>query len=361
MISSTRRRFLLRTLGLSCGLPLALPARGIQSPPASPSVSANVKRAVNEGLEFLALRQLPDGSIGSRFARGSVAVTSLAGLAFLAGGHHLSRGRHGRVVRRMLDYVLAQEASTPTGFLFAPTESEQPRMYSHGFGTLFLAEVYGMIPDAPLQRRARTALERAVQATISSQNREGGWRYDIKPPPMADVSVTICQIMALRAARNAGLYVPKDTVERCVRFVRECRTPDGGFSYFKGQGPSAFARTAAGVVALYSAGIYDPDEEPLIRRGLDYLNRFRPGTLNADQMLPDHYYYGQYYAALAMWTAGGQYWADWFPALTSELLRRRSSRADGAWDDFRWGPEFATAMACIVLQLPNNYLPIMQK
>ena len=32
----------------------------------------------------------------------------------------------------------------------------------------------------------------------------------------------------------------------------------------------------------------------------------------------------------------------------------------GGWEDFN-GPAYATAMALIILQLPNNYLPIMQK
>ena len=33
-----------------------------------------------------------------------------------------------------------------------------------------------------------------------------------------------------------------------------------------------------------------------------------------------HYFYGHYYAAQAMWTAGGDYWAEWYPPIRDELL-----------------------------------------
>jgi prenyltransferase beta subunit len=173
--------------------------------------------------------------------------------------------------------------------------------------------------------------------------------------------------MALRSARNAGLAVPTKVVEECIKYVKACQNADGGFSYFRQSGPqerrpSGFARSAAGVVALYSAGIYTGPE---IDRGLHYLMQFKPGSGGFRR--PDgpeaHYYYGQYYAAQAMWTAGGQFWAEWFPAIRDELLTRsRAARGyGGAWTDITTSDHYATAMACIILQIPNNYLPILQK
>ena len=73
-------------------------------------------------------------------------------------------------------------------------------MYGHGFATLFLAEVYGMHPDPDLRQK----LVKAVKLIINTQNDEGGWRYQPERRE-ADISVTICQVMALRAARNAGI------------------------------------------------------------------------------------------------------------------------------------------------------------
>ncbi|VTS03957.1 prenyltransferase/squalene oxidase repeat-containing protein [Tuwongella immobilis] len=322
-------------------------------------MTPEAERAVERGLSFLATTQADDGSFGDRqLYRGNVSVTSLAALAFMAGGHQPGRGRYGSNVLRALQFVLSKEQRQPAGFLHNPIGPQQLQMYSHGFGTLFLAEVYGMIPDRELQKRTRDTLERAVQLIIRAQNSEGGWRY--QPfPQMADVSVTICQIMALRSARNAGLFVPKSTVDRCVKYVMECQTPDGGFSYFRQQGPSAFARSAAGVVALYCAGIYKGKE---IDRGLKYLSDYHPTQGISRRDVPEmHYYYGQYYAAQAMWTAGGKFWENWFPAIRDELVARVRQRGDGVWTDVTTCNHYATAMACIILQISNNYLPILQK
>ncbi|NDE64156.1 MAG: prenyltransferase, partial [Chlamydiae bacterium] len=49
---------------------------------------------------------------------------------------------------------------------------------------------------------------------------------------------------------------------------------------------------------------------------------------------------------------------DWFPYIRDELITRQ--RPDGSWFDQVCG-HYATAMACLVLQTPNNYLPIFQK
>ena len=121
-------------------------------------------------------------------------------------------------------------------------------------------------------------------------------------------------------------------------------------------GTAAFARSAAGVVALYSAGLY---RDTAIEKGLKYLMRYKP---RRDLTRHDvHYFYGHYYAAQAMWTAGDTYWSEWYPAIRDELVAR-SRHVDGEcfWTDAVC-PHYATAMACIILQIPNNYLPILQK
>jgi hypothetical protein len=368
----TRRRFLARSAALAAGVTLGATGRAnengdVESPDEN-FVTPDVLRTVERGLAYLGRSQQHDGSWGEGFQyQADVAVTSLAALALMAGGHQPGRGPYGDNVQRALAFVLSKEVPGTPGFLYnhrqgggMPMAVQQRAMYSHGFGTLFLAEVYGMIPDRDLAQRTRGTIERAIQLIVNAQNKDGGWRYTPKPE-QADISVTICQIMALRAARNAGFFVPKSTVERCIKYVRECQTSDGGFSYFKQVGASAFARSAAGVVALYCAGVYEGKE---IDRGLKYLMQYKPSLPLARRDIPDaHYYYGQYYAAQAMWTAGRNYWAEWFPAIRDELLDRARGRGDNGspWSDPTVCNPYATAMACIILQIPNNYLPILQK
>lgn len=331
-------------------------------------VTREAQLAIDQGLAYLARNQHFDGSFGTGRFQGDIAVTSLSALALMAAGNQPNRGKYGRNVTRALEYVLSRETpfffGRPTpGFLCARNQVQGP-MYGHGFGTLFLAEAYGMVHSRGLRKRLSATLRRAVKLIVSAQNREGGWRY--RPfPENADISVTVCQIMALRAARNAGISVPRHTVDRCIQYVKDCQnfSGDGGFRYMRQGGGTGFARTAAGVTALFSAGKY---KGPEVEKGLAYLRRCRPGGIAPrrpfdpfDRGEDLHFYYGHYYAVQAMWTAGGRYWQEWYPAIRQELLRRR--RADGSWYDGRICPHYCTAMACIILQMPNNYLPIFQR
>jgi prenyltransferase beta subunit len=313
-------------------------------------ITPATQQAINRGLEFLAANQHADGSFGagSSYNR-HVAVTALAGMAFLAAGNTPNRGKYGRHVELATQFLLANV--DPTGLISTPEARQQHPMYGHGFATLYLAEVYGMTRRAEI----RDKLKLAVNLIVNTQNKEGGWRY-FAVRHDADVSVTVCQIMALRAARNAGLYVPKNTVDLCTRYVKQCQNADGGFNYQLqgGASQSLWPRSAAGLVALYSAGVYEGRE---IERGLKYLIDHMPrGEIFRQE---GFYFYGHYYAVQAMWHAGGNYWRQWYPAIRDELLHRQTQ--NGSWPDVIVNSEYGTAMACIVLQMPNNYLPIFQR
>lgn len=339
-----RRAAAALVVALACG-PAA--AQTLSSEPVATLITPAADQAIQRGLEFLVSRQHDDGSFGSANLRGNVAVTALAGMALLSSGSTPGRGPHGDAVMRTLDYLIAR--TEQSGFIVTPGATSHGPMYGHGFATLFLAECYGMAPRPEL----RDKVTAAVKLIENTQNDEGGWRY--QPQRLdADISVTICEVMALRAARNAGLYVPKETIERCTDYVKACQNPDGGFMYtLRGRERSEFPRSAAGIVALQCAGIY---EGPEISKGMDYLMRFLPGTEAANRT--SHYHYGQYYAAIAMWQIGGEHWEKWYPAARDDLLARAAP--DGSWQS-PYTTDYATAMACIVLQMPNNYLPIFQR
>jgi hypothetical protein len=307
-------------------------------------ITPELEKAVARGLEYLAKNQQADGSAGgSGFA--DTGITALAGVAFMAGGNLPGRGKYGENVQRCLDYVLknAQDSG-----LLAENDGHGV-MYSHGFATLFLAEVYGMTGDENVRER----LQKAVRLIQQSQNAEGGWRYT--PAPLdADVSVTICQVMALRAARDAGIKVEKQVIDRAIEYVKKCQNTDGGFNYVLGQGGgSMFPRSAAGVATLYYAGMTSGDE---IERGLKYLDGFKPGGANSGGGMGSHYFYGHYYAVQTMFLAGGEHWKNWFPAIRAELLESQND-STGSWTG-EVSDSFCTSMALIILQMPNRYLPV---
>lgn len=318
-----------------------------QNAPMESEITPAMEESVERGLRYLAGLQNDDGSFGrGQFAK-HAGITALCGLAFMADGHLPGRGAYGDNVRKALDFVLS--SATETGLLAA--ENSHGPMYGHGFATLFLGEIYGMNNE---DARVRDALTRAVELIINSQNQEGGWRYNPVPYD-ADISVTICEIMALRSARNAGIKVPKETIDRAIAYVRSCQNSDGGFRYMSTSGTSLWPRTAAGVASLYYAGVYSDNS---IDRGLNYLQ---------DSVNPDaggnsgeaHYFYGHYYAVQAMYLAGGKRWTTWWPNIRDEMISKQA--ATGGWMDYQAGQAYSTSMALIVLQMPKRYLPIFQK
>ena len=339
------RRAIFLTFALLCCSATAPAAENDPEKSAAELITPAAERSIERGLNWLSAQQHDDGSFGAGPFRGNVAVCGLAGMAMMSGGSEPGRGPHGGPLNQCVDYLL--DRARPSGFIAGPDAGRGP-MYGHGFATMFLAECYGMSPRPEL----RGKLSKAVKIIIQSQNKEGGWRYQ-PVRDEADISVTVCEIMALRAARNAGLFVPGDTIDRSIDYVKRSQNADGGFMYMIHGGESAFPRSAAAVAALYSAGIY---EGPEIDKGLDYLMRFLPGQ--GDTRRESYYFYGQYYAAQAMWQAGGQRWQRWYPAVRDDLIGRQG--ANGSWVS-PLGNEYATAMACIVLQIPNNYLPIFQR
>jgi hypothetical protein len=340
----------------------ATPLAGDDAPPTAseaPSGSRDSREMVNQrseaaiagGLAWLAAQQQRDGSFGTVSTyRGNVGVAGICGMAFLAAGSTPGRGPYGGTIDRCLDHILS--CAQPSGFISEDRSADRYHgpMYGHGFATLFLAEAYG----ATQREDAGEVLRRATRLIIDTQHEQGGWRYNPQPE-VPDISVTVCMVMALRAARNCGIAVPKETIERSIDYVRRSQNNDGGFKYqLLRSAESKFPRSAAALVALYTSGVHEGD---VVERGLEYMMQFRPSAQRFRDM--QHFYYGHYYAVQAAWHAGGRYWEEWFPAVRDLLLDQQNR--DGSWSDSYHGREYATAMSLLVLQTPNNLLPIFER
>jgi hypothetical protein len=168
--------------------------------------------------------------------------------------------------------------------------------------------------------------------------------------------VTVTQVQALRSARNAGIKVNKTTIDRAVQYIVKSSNPDGGvrYSLSSGGGDSSFALTAAGVSVMNYLGEY---ELPQIDRGLKYLSggmKAGMGRRSRGQFQS----YEDFYAAMAFYQAGGEYWTKHWPVIRNEMIKRRAS--DGSWTD-HYGAELGTAFAVLTLQISNQYLPIFQR
>src|SRR5205807_3559704 len=138
-----------------------------------------------------------------------------------------------------------------------PTEAGR-YMYGHGFATLFLASVYGDEDNEKRRERLKDILTRAVKYIGNAQSTQGGWFYTSKADghDQDEGSVTITQVQALRACRNAGIPVPKQVIDNVQKYLVACTSPRGAVYYSFNSKQERAAITAAAVACMFSAGQY---------------------------------------------------------------------------------------------------------
>jgi hypothetical protein len=305
------------------------------------------EQALDRAAAWLARVQSRDGSWRGNPQGGEsypCAMSGLAGLALLAVGNTPNRGKYGGNVTRAVNYLLGQQKGD--GYLNG--SGEDRGMYGHGFGMTFLAECYGMNPEAAMAERIK-----AIVLTSRSQSNQGGWYYT--PNSGADEgSVTITQIQALRACKNTGIEVPKTTIERAIGYIKKSQQPDGGIAYQVGQSGSRPALSAAGAELLMMAGLYN---DKATQRVLNYVRQ----NINSENSRQQHDSYTTFYAAQTFHQVGGKDWVKYFDDRRKRYLREQN--ADGSWTYTGWGssPVLDTAIGMIVLALPYEYLPIYQR
>jgi hypothetical protein len=337
-----------------------VPANG-QDLPEAPRASysnAETDAAARLALDFLAGAQQGDGSWESGGFGKATSVTSLAVMGFLACGHVPGEpGPYREAIERGVGYVLDHQR--PDGMLVSNT-SHGP-MYCHGISTLMLAEVVGMTPDPGLADRCRLALAKAVELIVRAQqmpksdDHAGGWRY--QPGSYdSDLSVSGWQVVALRAARDAGCSVPSGAIDRALDYVRRCAEPrSGGFSYQAGRGGPNNPRTGTGILSLELCGEHN---SPEALAGAEYLMAHPPGWGS------DYFFYEAYYCPQALFQLGDSYFLPYYEKLVPILLDRQDP--DGSWyspsgNDRTGGRNYCTAMGVLALAVEYRYLPIYQR
>jgi hypothetical protein len=307
---------------------------------------------IEGALKYLESKQGADGSWSWQGDKNKAAITGYAVMAFLSTGNTPGEGPHARAIDRGVKFLL--DCVRPDGYIVAPTEiSNAKGMYGHGIATIALAEVYGQTKDPAV----RDKLQSAIRLIIGTQNNQGGWRYF--PRIMdADISVTVLQIVALRAAKNDGIDVPADTINRAVSYVRSCQARDGtgGFAYRPGEGPG-FARTAAAIYSLQVCGLYD---DPMVAQGSEYL-------FQQQGQRPEWFVYGNFYAAPAQYMIGGDTWRRWYQDIKSRLMDKVVRDGEMCFwptmqgDNSAKDENYITAVATMILAMPYHYIPLYQR
>ena len=287
-----------------------------------------------KGLQYLVKNQAAEGGWPDVYGR-QPGVIGLCVVSMLAHGDDPNVGPYATAIKRGLGAIVTLQ-SKETGYI-------GNSMYNHGFATLALAEAYGAVDDA----RIGPALQRAINLIVASQarNPSGGWRYSPDSTD-ADTTVSGAQMVAMFAARNAGLAVPEEAIQKGLNYFKSCKTPEGGYGYTGTSGPNA-ARCAIGVLVFALAKQKDSAE---FKSAWQYLQQ-AGGESHYQQ-------YYLYYGAQAYFHAAPDAWRKWNTANIRSLAGTQNK--DGSWEG-SFGNSFGTAASLLSLALNYRFLPIYER
>jgi len=371
-----------RTFWTSAAALLAAPAITIAADPKKPGVDQErVNKAVERGLEHLKKIQNSDGSWSPPGGMYPTAMTGVAGLALLMEGSTCHTGKYSESVTKAVDWFLKRVQ--PNGLIGNPNNPQEGSRYSygHGYGMLFLACVYGEEEDSATRKKLEKVLTKAVEFTCRAVTSKGGWGYRsaAEEQDFDEGSTTVTQLQALRACRNAGIPVPKQTIDNAISYLKKCTTPQGGLIYNLVSGRAATsgsecpAITAAACASACSTGMYkDKYFGMWVKYCRDSIYR-QFGTNGHDD-------YANLYFGQVMYVLGddryislidpeckpenAMTWSEYKKMAFGNYLRTQG--ADGGWvPGGGWGasagPIYATATALILMQLEKEQVPFFQR
>lgn len=316
----------------------------------APELTEAADLAIERGLQYLITTQNPNGSWTAKGGNFEIAGTSLGLMAFMVKGYFPGFGRHGAALDRAKNFLLKKAEESTTGVVGG--------MYEHGLFTLSMSEMWGMTNDTEDNKKIQTALERAVQVILRAQSPLGGWRYSARPDAGQDTSVTAMVFVSLASARQAGILVPTETIDRVVGYLRDqvWNEKTGGFGY-QGRDGSTLACTGGGTYAAQLCGMRDSE---WVQAAIRYLEN-SPKMFNRKEI--GEYYYAHYYAMQAMVQAGDEHYAKWYPQIRDSLIALQNP--DGSWNEgTAEKPEtypHKTPMSIIILGTPHRYIPVYQQ
>lgn len=316
-------------------------------------VPRDVREMYDRGLQYLVNSQTENGNwTGGQTGPG---VTGMAVMCFLASGEDPNFGRYSGNIRRAIRSMIAEQDES-TGYFGGS-------MYHHGFAMLALSEAYGAVDDRNLwvgaansekKRSIGQSLELAVRSAVTSQkqNSLGAWRYSPSGSD-ADTSVAGAVLVGLLAARNAGIEVPDEVIDKAIAYFVSMTADSGQVAYSGGLGGfnESMARISIGTLVYAVARRKDL---PQYKKTLKYLtDRLTGGSSGHGGVEYQHYYQAQ-----ALFQGDFEAWQKWNKNLIRELKARQAD--DGSFQG-SYGQSVSTSLNLLSLAVNFRFLPIYER
>jgi len=361
MLSKVRRMAIrLATVAVAVS-PMAAAAQAPSIRSGDP-VPRDVREIYDAGCRYLARSQDPSGNW--KDSQEGPGVTGMAMMVLLASGEDPNHGAYATNIRRALRSIIRSQDQN-TGFYGGNAGMGHSSMYHHGFAMLAMAEAYGTVDDRRLWSEeggdgkglsTGVSLELAVKLAVTSaqKNPVGAWRYSPDATDH-DTSVSGAILMGLLGARNAGIEVPDETIDRAIDYFASMTAADGRVGYASPGGGSD-ATTSIGALVM---AIARRKEMPQFVKAADVIKQADRSGRNGGGY-PN---YTRYYRAQALFQADVDAWKTWNSQLVSELKNQR--RPDGglvAGANGGDGGEYAgTSLSLLALAVNFRFLPIYER
>jgi hypothetical protein len=316
------------------------------------AVPRDVRELYDKGLQYLVKTQSENGDWPE--GQQGPGTTGLGLMAFLASGEDPNFGLYSNNVRRAVRSIISNQDGN-TGYF-------GQSMYHHGFAVLALAEAYGAVDDRyvwPAGKKPRSigaALELGVRAAITSQRRNslGAWRYSPTSTD-ADTSVSGAVLVGLLAARNAGIEVPDESINKAISYYTGMTSSSGQVAYSGGLGgfDESLARISIGTLVYALARRKDL---PQFKAALGYLvDKLESTGRYAGAGGID---YQRYYQAQALFQGDVEAWKKWNKLLVQQL--KTAQQPDGSIPG-QMGTALSTSFSLLALALNYRFLPIYER
>lgn len=312
------------------------------------ALTPQVKQMSAKAITFIIESQQANGAWSDTQYPDSVGVTALCCLALMAEGNLPRQGPHGKSLDKGIEFLLG---SFKDEGVCASTKVEgYGVMYGHALAILALLEANGNMPWRP---EVEDRISKGLQTILRYQRLDGGWRYELTKTGASDISVTTTVLWALGQARRYGYTVPRESVDRAVRFVEQCGLPDGRFRYRLVGKAKIQPHSGVGVAALYGVGRID---HPLLPAARDLIAREYQRYTVDDLSDRSYIMFGSFFAGLTMYSSGYDLWTPWYTKMV-EIIAHLQQKDGEVYDQYR-NKTYPTALAAIILQAPYGYLSI---
>ncbi len=339
-------------------------------PQVQPATEVEVQKTLTKALDYLASHQTKEGCWPGRYEKSS----GIAGMGLMAYvGAECVPEKYSANIKTAIEYLKSQyhpsssyQAGSKDLAYFGGFIGKNDPMYSHSIATLGLIEALVELNDFSLEPMIQDALNLILRSQNTEHKPEilkgpikpdsphyGGWRY--RPDNIdADISVSGWQILALKAAINAGFSVPDWSLKHAADFIRACYDKKRhGFSYRAGAGNPGCARTGIGVLSLQICGY---PNDPLIPPALRYMQD-NPPVWEFESPGKGWPFYYWYYGTRALMNAGGSDWRIWKGWMCRLLVDHQSS--DGSWivaqKEKKVDKIYTTALGALLRPYSNIY------